>query len=551
MSVGMNNHQKKLLIVDEDRFVHEYIDRILGSDYVLSFAVNGVEAMEMLGNGTFDCILTDVLMNRMSGLELIEQLKQSKNTVPIVVVSSYFSAVPEKFFKGLASAFVVKPFTAQEIRQAVIHALSVSCGEFFLSKNRRKLSDKSSSSSLAVLLDVARMLNSTVELESLFYLVINLAAKTLNAQRASLMLIDQQEEELWSLVGVGIRKKEIRTPLTEGIAGEVVAKGSSLIINNPYSTSSFNRKIDQQTGFKTCNLLCSPIRKADGEIIGVIQVLNKIGGNFDDQDVRLLEAFAANAGIAIENAMLHEEQETQYLELQEAYRRLRQAQEQIIHQEKLASIGQVSAGIAHEVKNQLFGFTLLEIIREHYSDNEELKKYTDMVIAARDRIVTLIDGIRDYSKKKEFARERISLARLLREIVDFIKLDRTLRNKRITCTLPDDQLLVSGNDDKLKQVFINLLRNAIQATDDQGHIDIVATRKDSQLRVEISDNGCGVPEEIKDQIFKPFFTTKGDEGTGLGLDICKEIIIAHDGTIEFDSLPGQGSSFSVNLPVFK
>lgn len=148
---------------------------------------------------------------------------------------------------------------------------------------------------------------------------------------------------------------------------------------NPYSHPSFNPEVDKQTGFKTRNLICIPIRTVNGDILGVVEVLNKISGEFDEQDARLLEAFAGNAGTAIENAMLHDEQERQYAELQEAYSKLRQAQEQIIHQEKLASIGQVTAGIAHEVKNQLFCLSLLKLVQEDYPDDEELQHNVDMI----------------------------------------------------------------------------------------------------------------------------------------------------------------------------
>lgn len=124
-----------------------------------------------------------------------------------------------------------------------------------------------------------------------------------------------------------------------------------------------------------------------------------------------------------------------------------------------------------------------------------------------------------------------------------------VRYKKFNCSLPaDDHLYVFGNDDKLRQVFVNLIRNAAQATNDDGRIDISVTRAGDNLEMVVADNGCGIPAEIKDKVFEPFFTTKGEQGTGLGLDICRQIIEGHAGSIGFESSPGEGTSFIVRVP---
>ncbi len=246
----------------------------------------------------------------------------------------------------------------------------------------------------------------------------------------------------------------------------------------------------------------------------------------------------------------YDELEQTYLNLSSAHKQLKETQQQLIHAEKLSLIGQLSSGIAHEVKNQLNMIGFAELIQDAYPADEKIQKYTSCITKAGNAIYNLVDEMRRFAKKEQrsYEMQAASVTETLERLLHFVRFDTLLR----TCTLTTDfqeTPLALLNEDKFTQVMINLIRNAAHATQEgEGEISLRVTSHDEQIQVEVSDNGIGIPEEMREHIWEPFFTTKGDEGTGLGLDICKRIIEEHHGTISCESQLDLGSTFTVLLP---
>lgn len=401
---------------------------------------------------------------------------------------------------------------------------------------------------LSSLLDIANKLNSETKLDSLLNMIVKLSAEILDAERASLFLIDYEKKELWSIIALGLNLKEIRFPISKGISGHVAQTGETLIIDDPYNHPHFNKEMDITTGYVTKNILCMPVRNQERKIIGVFQILNKKNGIFNDEDIELLGGFSSNAAVAIENAQLHQEKERQFNELQAAYQDLKSAQETIINQEKLATIGQFSSGIAHEVKNQLTIVSAVSAIKKRYPEDEKIVRYTNLILEAQKRIVNLLDEIRDFAKKKEFDMENCSLKDIAVNVIELCRFDKDLNKIKLQLQYEDtEDLIIYANADKLKQVLINLLRNAGHASE-SGQTVFVNIKSDSEnIIIKVIDNGSGMNEEIFNKIWVPFFTTKKN-GTGLGLDICRNIIESHKGTIWAKTKIGEGSIFYIKLP---
>jgi HD-GYP domain-containing protein (c-di-GMP phosphodiesterase class II) len=159
---------------------------------------------------------------------------------------------------------------------------------------------------LTAILDVAKAMTAARDLETLLALILSETSKVVDADRASIFLVDRTRGEIWSRAMQG-GGKEIRIPLGAGIAGFVAATGQVVNIPDAYADARFNRAVDNATGYRTQNLLCCPMRDAQGEVVGVIQALNKHGGPFDAEDEELVQALGGQAAAALENAMLHEE----------------------------------------------------------------------------------------------------------------------------------------------------------------------------------------------------------------------------------------------------
>lgn len=169
--------------------------------------------------------------------------------------------------------------------------------------------DNADHNPMIAMLKIARTISAAFDLDSLLKTIAEQTKLALNADRCTVFLIDKEKEELWSRVALGLESEEIRFPLNKGLAGHVALTGETIHIKNAYTDSRFNKDIDIQTGYKTKNILCMPIRNIKYEIIGVFQVLNKQDGEFTDYDEDLLLMIGSSAGIALENNILFKSQE--------------------------------------------------------------------------------------------------------------------------------------------------------------------------------------------------------------------------------------------------
>lgn len=401
---------------------------------------------------------------------------------------------------------------------------------------------------LKELIKIAIKLTSEKDTDKLLELITDSALDFLQAERSTVFLIDEATNELFSKVGTGVNTKEIRFPIDKGIAGYVARTGESLIIENPYDHPLFNKDVDLKTGFITRDILTVPMKNVEDKIIGVFQVLNKLNGKFNDEDKEYAMAFASISAVAIENARLIEEQKRQYELLQKAYQELQTAQETIIKQEKFATIGQLASGINHEIKNQLGVIMAVEAIRKMYPENQKIQMYTQLILDARNRIVSMLDEIRDFAKKKDYEKTQVNLIDLINHTLNICRFDKELDSmKLIFKPVEDLKPIVLINADKIQQVLINLIRNAGHASEPKSRIEIELEKSNNFWVIKVRDYGKGIPDEIKEKVWEPFFTTKST-GTGLGLDICKKIIENHNGEIWFDSEVGKGTIFYIKLP---
>jgi signal transduction histidine kinase len=398
------------------------------------------------------------------------------------------------------------------------------------------------------LIEITIKLSSERNVENLVDLIVESSLELIHCQRSTVFLLDESSQELFSFSGIGINKKEIRFPVSKGIAGYVATTGQILAIDDPYSNPLFNKEIDQLTGFTTRNILTVPMKNIQGKIVGVFQVLNKVDDKFSEDDIDLSLSFASIAAVALENARLNEEQQRQYELLQQAYQELQQAQETIVQQEKFATIGQFASGISHEIKNQLVVIMAVDFIRKLYPDDKKILQYTQYILEARNRIISLLDEIRDFSKKKDYEKIKVDLIPLLDRTVKFCRFDNDLKKMILNFEHSKiEKAFAFVNEDKIQQVIINLIRNAAHASQPKSTILVSLDEDDKNWIISVKDEGSGIPVEIQDKIWNPFFTTKSS-GTGLGLDICKKIITNHNGEIFFETELNKGTTFFIKLP---
>ncbi|SDN61003.1 two-component system, sporulation sensor kinase A [Fictibacillus solisalsi] len=224
----------------------------------------------------------------------------------------------------------------------------------------------------------------------------------------------------------------------------------------------------------------------------------------------------------------------------------KKTEEMLRKSDKLSVLGQLAAGVAHEIRNPLTSIKgFLQLLESKAQDNNE---YYEIMLSEIDRINSIVSEFMVLAKPQVMNLVPTNLTQLLRHVISLLETQAILMNVQIHFHAEENLPLVSSADSQLKQVFINLLKNSIEAMPEGGNIYISVRQQAELLSVSFTDEGCGIPKELLPTLGEPFYTTK-EKGTGLGLMVCYKIIENHGGTIQVASEVGQGSTFTVILPI--
>jgi two-component system, NtrC family, sensor kinase len=288
---------------------------------------------------------------------------------------------------------------------------------------------------------------------------------------------------------------------------------------------------------------CAPLVSL-GRLIGMIFL-----GSEDpdwklmEEDQQLLDVLSAEAALALENSVLHSQQRDR---IQRLYRA-----------ERLAMAGKMAAGVAHEIRNPLTVISsTVEYILRGIPEDDPRRGLTEAVLHEVARINRTVEGLLSLGRVREARQSAVDVLEPLEQAYLLVTGQAQAKRVRLHKQYGGRRLIVNGDADQLQQVFLNLLLNALQATDPGGSIAIRAeTLEDhppspaagGKIQIEIADTGRGINRADLDKIFEPFFTTR-PEGSGLGLAICQSIIESHEGEIDIRSKPGQGTTVRVCLP---
>jgi len=381
---------------------------------------------------------------------------------------------------------------------------------------------------LAQLIDAAKIVNSTLDLDKLLGVILEAALQGVNADRGTVYLIDDVKGELWSKVLTGSEMVEIRLPVGKGIAGHVAATGDVVNIPDAYVDPRFNPDFDKKTGYHTKTILCMPLKNKDGKIVGVFQMINKGKGTFSYDDESFIDALSIHASIAIENARLAQE---------------------MVRTERLSTIGQMASSIIHDIKNPMGTIRLYAQVLKKKSGNEEAIKMADEMIRQVDRLVAMLQEILDFSRGVSATNfEEVPLGDTMEAIMAFIEKDLVKNNIQLVRDIKYSGPMVMDAD-KMTRVFYNIASNARDAMPSGGTLTVSTELIDGDVHFSFKDTGTGMPAEIKARIFEPFVTYGKKHGTGLGMAIVKKVIDDHNGRIEIDSEMGKGTTMRFIIPV--
>jgi signal transduction histidine kinase len=378
------------------------------------------------------------------------------------------------------------------------------------------------------LIDISRDLTSTLDLDTLLNRIVQVAADLSQAEEASILLYDDNKGELRFQAATNLDNpavRGLRVPVNQSVAGWIVTHCEPLIIEDVKNDDRHFGHVQKVSGLSTTSLLGVPLINK-GEVIGVLEAINKNTGYFTTEDQDLLMILGAQAAVAIQNARLF-------------------AQSDII------------AEFVHELRTPLASLnTAAHLLLSKNVDEDQKEELIDAIQIEITRLSSLATSFLDIARlesgRTQFHFHKINPSILLEECANLMQTQAQEIGLDLQSFLPTDLSPIRGDADKIKQAILNLLSNAIKYNHPNGNIILSAENKDNDVIISVKDSGIGIPESHIEHLFTKFYRVPGSEqqaqGTGLGLSIVKRIVEGHGGEITVESVQNLGTTFSITLP---
>ncbi len=536
----MSKREKKeirILVVDDEPGMRDLLSYELGSQgYQVFTAVDGLDAVAKVKTQALDLVISDIKMPKMDGISALDEIKKINPGLEVIMATGFgtIDTAVSAMKKG-AYDFVQKPYNIEEIGALIEKALE---------KNELK--------TLIALYESSQAVFSTVNLKELLDLVMSLIQSGLKADEGSLMFLDESQK-LYIACSKGLSDdliNQVQLQIGERIAGLAAQKRQEFLIINGLD------KYPEFQGVSSNPRIGSSIvipLISQNELLGVL-TLNRIAGheNFNSVDLRSASIFASQVAQAVRNAKLFQALEQKIGELKSAYQMLDETKSQLALSEKLAAVGRLVAGIAHEINNPLtsvLGYIDLLLQSDVHGPVRE-----DLTIVFREaqRCQKIVQDLVIFARRQKPVMELSQISELIDQILDSFSLElqkKAVEVKRNYTPCP----AIYVDPLQMQQVFLNLIKNAGQALESVKsgrRIEIsLLMANPSTMRMIFSDNGPGIPKENLDRVFEPFFTTKEvGRGTGLGLSLSYGIVQQHGGHLLIESENGKGTAFIIEIP---
>jgi signal transduction histidine kinase len=488
----------------------------------------------------------------------------------------------------------VRPFTDKQVAlvssfaaQAVIAIENTR----LLSELRQRTDELGRSvEELRALGEVSQAVNSTLDLNTVLSTIVAKAVQLSRTEAGAIYVFDEQQREFHLRATYGMDQELIDALSNSHIGLDATNVGMAAERREPIQVADLKEgppnAIDElilRAGYRA--RLMAPLFRGE-EMVGLLVVRRKAPGDFATNTVDLIKTFAGQSVLAIQNARLFENVEARTGELAKSLKDLQTAQDRLVQTEKLASLGQLTAGIAHEIKNPLnfvnnFSAVSVELIDElrealggAHLDSKlrtEISEIADMLQGNLEKVVqhgkradSIVKNMLLHSRQGSGEHRPVDINALVDESLNLAYHGARAEKQGFNITLERSFDLAAGEVDlfpqEMTRVLLNLISNGFYATTKRKAQEngnnyeptLTATTKNlgDRIEIRIRDNGTGIPPKVREQMFNPFFTTKpAGEGTGLGLSLSHDIIVKqHGGSIEVDTQPGEFTEFRIVLP---
>lgn len=542
MSPSVNRY--RILVVDDESIVVSLVrDALEDEEYDILTALTGEQALAIIDREQLDLLVTDIRMPGINGIDLVKKARDTQPELGVIFMTGYANLASAKdAIKQGAFDYIMKPFELSEIRQAVRNGI----------KSKAAAAEKTTTNELTKLTDLNQMLFATNDRASMITASLKFIMMHLYVNQGSVMFFNKEHG---TCVTISITNDETtQESVPDGVVLDSIHKCGTQELQYPFLIS----KNDDHPVPQLHPVLIPPWAGPDQQLI-VVPVLRSsdlygwfvLGTNepisqIREADIKFLTITAGQLAISLENLNLLEE-------TQKAYLGLKELQDETVRLEKIASRGQLSAEIGHELNNFLgvvAGNLQLLDCQLKKGNVQELGRYVTAMSETVEKMKVFTCNLMDLTPISS-QKSVISFGKLMNEVIDYLRPQKRFQGVQLRVSGADQELPFEADTTQMQQLLFNMFNNAADAMVDRPRKEISAnlmTCGHDRFSVVITDTGCGFPPELLAKAFQERFTTK-KLGHGFGLVVCKRIIENHGGTLTVDSVPDHGSIISIEFPL--
>jgi signal transduction histidine kinase/DNA-binding response OmpR family regulator len=561
----MDEGRLKVLLVedDEDDYIlaREFLAEIRGANFQLDWVENYDAGLEAIQKDEHDVYLVDYRLGKDSGLELLRTVVARGCQAPVILLTALGDHhVDSEAIKAGAADYLVKgQFDAQLLERSIRHSILRKRAERDLHQQLTRIS---------LLNQITHAISERIDLESILTVVLGRLEVHLPIDYGAVYLYNSQPATLCQAAArlkspapapTGFAAEPTPLPLADtGL--EACAKGE--LLYEPDLVGTRTPLLKNLSEIKMGSAAVVPMM-VERNLFGVLIAARSRTNGFSIGECEFLRTLCAHVALAAHQARLH-------TQLQSAYDELRQTQHAVMRHERLRALGQLASGIAHDINNTLSPISgYAELLLAHEKNLSETgRRYLHHIKTASDDVAHIVTRMLDFYRKREEHQPLlpVKLNQLSQQVIELTRPRwRDISQRRgisVDVKLDFDASLpeVIGTESELREALTNLVFNAVDAMPEGGVITVRSRvcswapgrgplKTPTHVALEISDSGTGMDEDTRKRCFEPFFSTKGQRGTGLGLAMVYGVMQRHDGAIEVESEPGKGATFRLVFPV--
>lgn len=525
-----------VLVVDDEPGIALLCDRILSrAGYEVISKTNPHIAIENLQEKRFDLLLVDIRMPEVDGFDVISRAQMVQPDIAVLVMTGFGTV--ETAIRALrqgVDGLLLKPFKqSEELLQAVRQALT---------DNQRKR-DTARVSALRPLFNVTETLFAETNRDRLLELIVAAICDHLNCSNVAYYLVENGKVAVVAQEGkvLQVDASIDASSFAAQLVSRVDADGDPIVINSTGPGEEDTQALLSSLGLGTAILI--PVARSNlHSVFFAARDVSVTERPFRGADLEMFFVLARQAVVAMENASL-------YADLRAYVRRVEDSQQALLRAEKMAAAGRLTASIAHEVNNPLQSVqNCLHLAGREDLPAEKRQEYFELARNELERLMKTMQRMLDFYRPGAAKIEQVDVLELLKHVLSLTSQQLGQRHIEVQTELPQSLPEIFAVSSQIQQIFFNLILNALDAMPAGGKLEIRARERDRGVEITFQDNGPGIPENKRNDIFEPFFSTK-EGGTGLGLTVSYNIVTAHGGTLDLVNGNKPGACFRLFLPM--